>query len=198
MDPIQSTKDICSIVLTFDDGPNPETTPKLLDFLNENDIKVIFFVIGRNLITKQGSSIIRRAHVDGHIIGNHTFSHINLMRLSKPQIRDEIFRAHELICQYTETCVLFRPPFGVTNKAISQVLAELGYSQLFWNVDTMDWKYKKNAYWIDYGMKKINHYGNNIILMHDIYPTTVGNIRYFIERIKSIPNICFSIVEYQE
>jgi len=149
----QCQEEIGDIVLTFDDGPNPKTTLKLLDFFGENDIKVIFFVIGKRLISEHGLSVLRRAHLEGHIICNHTFSHPNLAILTKHQIRDEIFRTHELICKYTETCDLFRPPYGSTNRTVKQVLEELGYTQMFWNVDTMDWKYKRDGYWIDYGIK---------------------------------------------
>ena len=149
----QCQEEIGDIVLTFDDGPNPKTTLKLLDFFGENDIKVIFFVIGKRLISEHGLSVLRRAHLEGHIIGNHTFSHPDLAILTKHQIRDEILRTHELICKYTETCDLFRPPYGSTNRTVKQVLEELGYTQMFWNVDTMDWKYKRDGYWIDYGIK---------------------------------------------
>jgi peptidoglycan-N-acetylglucosamine deacetylase len=190
----QCQEDIGDIVLTFDDGPNPNTTPKLLDFFGENNIKVIFFVIGKRIITEHGLSVLRRAHLEGHIIGNHTFSHHNLVKLTKHKIRDEILRNHELICKYTGTCDLFRPPYGSTNRIVKQVLKELGYTQIFWNVDTMDWKYRIDCYWIDYGMKQLLPRINNIILMHDIYHTTVDNINNFIARIKLNFNTRFSLI----
>ncbi len=196
MDPIsgQCQEEIWEIVLTFDDGPNPKTTPKLLDFLGEHDIKVIFFVIGKKLLTEPGLSIVRRAYKEGHIIGNHSFSHPNLVRIAKPKIREEVLRAHDIICKYTGICNLFRPPYGLSNRTIKQILDELGYTQMFWTVDTMDWKYNNDHYWVDHGIKQLKFHKNNIILMHDIYHNTVDNFPYIVKLIKSIPNIHFSVL----
>ena len=68
-------------MLTFDDGPNPETTPLLLDILAQYEIKALFFVVGRRLTAREGAAITKRAAAEGHIVGNHTFDHPNLCKL---------------------------------------------------------------------------------------------------------------------
>src|ERR1035437_3041854 len=83
--------------LTFDDGPSADTTPRLLDHLKELGIKATFFVVGRNIATTSGLAIIKRMAKDGHQIGNHSYSHVNLTALNAAQIEQEIKRTEELI-----------------------------------------------------------------------------------------------------
>lgn len=181
------------IVLTFDDGPNPKTTSKLLDILAENEIKAIFFVVGQLLATSEGKAIATRAQSDGHLIANHTFSHPNLRGLSESAIRDELRRTHDLVCEYAGDCTLFRPPYGSSSATVSRVLLELGYTPILWNVDTLDWKYKKDGKWVDHGMEQIKAREDSIVLMHDIHATTVDNVPQLISRIRRISGTRFTI-----
>lgn len=181
------------ILLTFDDGPSPATTPRLLDTLAANDIHAVFFVLGQ-LIKGQGKAIVERAHSEGHVIGNHTFTHPNLKTLGREQIKDELRRTHDLICEITGECKLFRPPYGAYNSVVGEALQELGYEQLLWSVDTLDWKYRSTG-WVDVGMEQIKVREDCVVLMHDIHATTVDNVPNLISRIKRTANSTF--VPYQ-
>jgi len=182
-----------NIVLTFDDGPHPKNTPRLLDILAENKIKVVFFMLGELLATPAGKAVATRVQSEGHMIGNHSFSHRNLRGLPEADIRDEIIRTHDLVCDCTEGCTLFRPPYGSSDATVSRILVELGYTSMLWNVDTLDWKYKKDAKWVDNGMEQIKAREDSIVLMHDIHSTTVDNVSRLISRIRRIANYKFSI-----
>jgi peptidoglycan-N-acetylglucosamine deacetylase len=117
-------------VLTFDDGPVAKTTGPLLDILARHDIRALFFTVGRLLATPEGAGLARRAMSEGHVIGNHTYSHPNLRGLTKDKVRDELKRTHNLICECAGGCKYFRPPYGSSSATVSEVLQELGYARL--------------------------------------------------------------------
>lgn len=175
------------IVLTFDDGPNPETTPVLLDALAHYQIKALFFVVGNRLIARGGAAITERTAAEGHIVGNHTFGHPNLRELGFQRIREEITRTHDLICECVGQCNIFRPPYGAVNPMTSQLLLDLGYSSVPWNVDALDWKYRREGSWVHHAMRQIEARQNSIVLLHDIYRTTVEYVSRLIEQIRGIP-----------
>lgn len=187
----QPGNNVREILLTFDDGPNPRTTPKLLDILHENDIKAVFFVLGSIIERPASRPIIDRIINEGHTVGNHTFSHSNLKTLDRNGVIDEIKRTHELICDCSSGCNVFRPPYGAVNKTVAEVLVELGYTQLLWSVDTLDWKLKKYAAWVDNAMDQIRSREDSIVLMHDIHATTVDNVPMLIQRVKKLANANF-------
>jgi peptidoglycan/xylan/chitin deacetylase (PgdA/CDA1 family) len=173
--------------LTFDDGPLADTTGSLLDILAEHGIKAMFFMVGMRLSTPEGTSMARRVHGEGHRIGNHTYSHPDLRSLEEDRIRDELQRTHDLICEVAGGCEFFRPPFGWTTVSVSKVLQEFGYSQLLWDINTFDWKLRRNGAWVEFGMKQVNERENGIVLMHDIHRSTVDHVDEFIRRVKRIP-----------
>ena len=187
-----TNKEIREVAFTFDDGPNPKTTPKLLDILAENDIKAVFFVVGNMMKTAEARSIVKRAFEEGHHIGNHTYSHKNLKTLSEAKIREEVKRTHDLISEYLQDGLrFFRPPYGATNTTVSRVIREFDYMQVLWSVDTMDWKFKSNAKWVDFGMNQIKSREDSIVLMHDIHATTVNNVSRLIAKINQVPKMSF-------
>lgn len=186
-------KGVREIVLTFDDGPNPSNTPKILDILNEQGIKGLFFMVGQCLATPQGRSLMERAHREGHHIGNHTYSHADLKTLPVDGIKDELRRTQELIGDCGHACKFFRPPYGAINATVSKVLQEEGYMTVMWNVDTLDWKLKKDAGWVDHGFEQIQGREDSLVLMHDIHATTAQNLDSFVRRIKSIPQATFTL-----
>ncbi|MEW6664182.1 MAG: polysaccharide deacetylase family protein [Thermodesulfobacteriota bacterium] len=187
----QPGNNVREILLTFDDGPNPRTTPRLLDTLAENNIKAVFFVLGNLLEKPEGQNILERAIREGHTIGNHSFSHVNLKALDRSKIIEELQRTHKLICDCTGGCKVFRPPYGAVNSAVSEVLLELGYTQLLWSVDTLDWKLMKEAAWVDHAMEQIKSREDSIVLMHDIHATTVDNLPLLIQRVNRLSNTRF-------
>lgn len=188
-------KGVREILLTFDDGPNPKTTPLLLDVLAKHGVKAMFFMLGERIATSAGRKILERAHAEGHHIGNHTFSHRDLKTLDEASIRVELAKTDELIGVCGHDCRFFRPPYGASNSTVAKVVQELGYMGVMWNVDTLDWhaKYKQNGAWVDHAMDQIAAREDSIVLMHDIHPTTVDHVEALITRIKQIPNTAFAL-----
>lgn len=183
---------IREITFTFDDGPSVKNTPKLLDVLANYNIQAVFFVLGEKLQTPTARAIIERARKEGHTIGNHSFDHSNLRTLSTTQVIEQIKQTENLILECTGSgCDLFRPPYGATNSHIAAALKTLGYTQVLWNVDTMDWKYKQQGAWVDYGLQQIKAREDSIVLMHDIHTSTVSHLETFIQKIKRIPKTRF-------
>ncbi|MFF6981580.1 polysaccharide deacetylase family protein [Streptomyces sp. NPDC008343] len=127
-----------TMVLTFDDGPDPRYTPHILDTLREYDVRAMFFVCGE-MVAANGDLLARMAD-EGHVVGNHTWSHPLLTRLSTRRIREEMERTSDVIEDtYGERPVWFRAPYGAWNRTAFRLGAELGMDPLAWTVDTLDW-----------------------------------------------------------
>lgn len=155
------------IALTFDDGPDAEYTPMLLDGLAARGVKATFFVIGRE--AEEQPELMERLVKEGHLIGNHTYSHVNLQNLTDSAAKKEIKKANAVIAKYTgeEPCFL-RPPFG---SASSKMEKEMEMIQVLWSIDTMDWSCKDEGRICSTVYREIEE--NSIILMHDEYPATI-------------------------
>ncbi|MFG2470076.1 polysaccharide deacetylase family protein [Streptomyces canus] len=127
-----------TMVLTFDDGPDPRYTPHILDTLAEYDVRAMFFVCGEMAVNNQ--DLLARMSDEGHVVGNHTWSHPLLTRLTRSRIRSEMERTSDVIEDaYGERPEWFRAPYGAWNRAAFQLGAELGMEPLAWTVDTLDW-----------------------------------------------------------
>ena len=178
------------LLLTFDDGPHPTLTPKLLDRLKEHDAKGVFFVVGHRVAVKGGKEIVRRAFDEGHTIGNHTFTHPDLTKLTAEKIRDQLKRTDDLIAEFMTDHKLFRPPYGAHNPTVDNIVREMGYHMVLWNVDSEDWRKKPDG-WIEPSVESIRSRGYSTFLCHDIHPTTVNNFSRFLEAVNSVPKIRF-------
>ncbi|MDQ0584827.1 polysaccharide deacetylase family protein [Streptomyces rishiriensis] len=127
-----------TMVLTFDDGPDPRYTPGILDTLAHYDVRAMFFVCGE--MAADHLDLLGRMADEGHVVGNHTWSHPLLTGLTRRQIRSEMSRTSEVIEEgYGEPPRWFRAPYGAWNRAAFQLGAELGMEPLAWTVDTLDW-----------------------------------------------------------
>ncbi|GAA3495024.1 polysaccharide deacetylase family protein [Streptomyces prasinosporus] len=126
------------MVLTFDDGPDPRYTPDILDTLARYEVRAMFFVCGE--MVPHNQDLLARMADEGHVVGNHTWSHPLLTRLSRGRIRSELERTCDVIeTAYGERPEWFRAPYGAWNRATFQIGAELGMEPLAWTVDTLDW-----------------------------------------------------------
>jgi peptidoglycan/xylan/chitin deacetylase (PgdA/CDA1 family) len=126
------------IALTFDDGPNPAWTPRLLDTLAAHNVHATFFLLGG--FAQAEPDLVRRVAVAGHLIGNHTWSHPDLSRTSAGKVREELQRTTAILEQITGAPVrLFRPPFGARRPAVFRIARELGLLPVLWNAMTSDW-----------------------------------------------------------
>lgn len=127
-----------TMVLTFDDGPDPRYTPDILSTLREYDVHAMFFVCGEMAVDNK--DLLREMADDGHTVGNHTWSHPLLTKLSRSAIHSEMERTCEVIDDaFGEPPGWFRAPYGAWNRAAFQLGAELGMEPLAWTVDTLDW-----------------------------------------------------------
>lgn len=126
------------LALTFDDGPNPKWTPRLLEVLGEHGVKATFFILGGRAQTEP--ELVRRIAAEGHLIGNHSWSHPNLALTLASKVREELARTSETLEQITgERVTCFRPPFGARRPAVFRIAQELGLRVVTWNAMTSDW-----------------------------------------------------------
>lgn len=154
------------IALTFDDGPGPYTE-RLLDGLKERGVKASFFLIGRSV--KEYPEAVKRMEEEGHLIGNHTYSHVKLKGLSPEETRREIQKTDEAVYEITGKHVAYlRPPFGEWEEDL-----ELTYPVLpvMWTVDPLDWTTENVEEIVDRVVTQAGE--NDMILLHDCYDSSV-------------------------
>jgi peptidoglycan-N-acetylglucosamine deacetylase len=170
--------------MTFDDGPDPNNTPRLLGILKERGIKATFFLLGRSVTSFP--QIVRMIVADGHEIGNHTWDHKDLSKMSEASCMDELQRTHDAIiaaCNVTPT--IFRPPYG--NVKMSQrkaIMEKFKYPDIIWEVDTEDWKKPFSSQKVHDTILKDTKPGS-IILCHDIHAWTVDAMPATLDELKA-------------
>lgn len=162
-----STIPLKTIALTFDDGPSPEYTFRVLEKLHKYNVKATFFLVGYRV--EENCSLVKLIINEGHEIGNHTYDHPFLTDLTEDQQYLEITRTQKSISeclgndQYRP--IWFRPPYGSTNSATFDILKKLGLNSIVWSIDTVDWRNTstpKSIADLILGSK-----GQDIVLMHD-------------------------------
>ena len=162
------------VALTFDDGPSVHT-PQFLDALRDAGAHATFFIVGGNMVSPEFASYAR-ADTKLGALGDHTWSHANLVALPESQAVSEIGRAKRAIVDATHAPVqLFRPPYAARNAAIARIAASFGLVQILWNVDSRDWTGQsadKTANIVLAGLKP-----GAIILMHDTRVNSVSALR---------------------
>ncbi|MBR6477895.1 MAG: polysaccharide deacetylase family protein [Lachnospiraceae bacterium] len=155
------------IALTFDDGPHPVYTEELLDGLKERGVKATFFVTGEH--ARQYPDLIRRMQEEGHLIGNHTYSHVQLRRDHQEEFIRELQMTNEVITSITGEEVLYvRPPYGSWDRCLEK---GLNMFPVLWTIDPTDWSCL-NADTVTCRVEK-KAKDNAIILLHDSYQSSV-------------------------
>jgi peptidoglycan/xylan/chitin deacetylase (PgdA/CDA1 family) len=159
------------IAMTFDDGPSSENTPRLLQILKQRNIKATFFLIGQNVA--DNPDIVRRILADGHEVGNHSWTHPQLSKLSDDKVTAEITKTQDAIKDASGfTPTLLRPPYGaITTRQRDWIESRFGLNIILWSVDPFDWK-RPGASVITQRILTQVHPGA-IILSHDIHKQTV-------------------------
>ncbi len=160
------------IAMTFDDGPHGTNTPKLLEMAAKRHIKLTFFVLGE--CVEQNPTVLQREVAEGHEIGNHSWSHPNLAKLSDEAVRSQLQRTEDIIVKTAGVKPkLMRPPYGeLTKRQRIWVNRDFGYKVILWDVDPLDWKRPGPsvvARRIIGGTRP-----GSIILSHDIHPPTIA------------------------
>lgn len=157
------------IALTFDDGPSTVYTPRLLDGLKERGVPATFFLIGQNIEKEGASQIVKRMYQEGHLIGNHTYHHVEITKVGNDEAYREIMMTNEVIQNITGKEVEFmRPPFGLWQKDLEKKIHVL---PVMWTIDPLDWATEN----VDEIVNKVvtEARENDIILLHDCYDSSV-------------------------
>lgn len=155
------------IAITFDDGPRRETTERLLDGLEERDARATFFLIGRQI--EGNEDLVERMQAEGHQVGSHTWSHTRLTGVSADTLRQEVGRTEEALEDLLGPgSYWLRPPYGAVDAADRDLIQT---PMIKWSIDPRDWEKLDTAQVTAAVLKAAAP--NQIILLHDIYPTSV-------------------------
>lgn len=155
------------IALTFDDGPHPVCTKLLLNGLRERGVKATFFVIGENIPGRE--ELIAQMAKDGHMIGNHTYNHVDISTLGREEACEELQRTCDLVEEITGSPTAYvRAPFGKWDDGLDACLTMIPVK---WTIDPMDWATKNQSEIVDRVVEKAGD--NDIILLHDCYESSV-------------------------
>ena len=166
------------ILFTFDDGPNPITTPQVLDILKQHHIHAVFFMVGEMAGSgnKKVPGIVQRVLDEGHVIATHTMTHQDLCKLKDPaRAAREIDQGKETIERVAKIDTLwFRTPFGVRCERLEQMLAERKLDHFHWDLDPQEWRHGNVDRTVKYVTGELARAsGRAVLLMHDIKPVTV-------------------------
>jgi peptidoglycan-N-acetylglucosamine deacetylase len=187
-----------SLALTFDDGPNPAITPRLLDLLDRHEARATFFLVGKHV--RAAGALAREIAARGHTLGNHTDSHPSLLWLSPRRIRDELERCEEAIAEATgRRAAWMRPPYGFRGPQLDGVVRRGGWSGVaMWSLTGYDWKPQPAERMIE-RLRRARP--GDIVLMHDgdhralgsDRSHTVGALEYWLPRWRDAGIECVSL-----
>ncbi|HKS82136.1 MAG TPA: polysaccharide deacetylase family protein [Candidatus Acidoferrales bacterium] len=173
-----------TLLLTFDDGPHPRYTDKILKILKDNNIQAVFFEVGRNVGTVAPDGQIKlaptaavsyRILAQGSSIGNHSYSHPVLPKLDPAGYTREIDSTNDLLKYVLKSDpALFRPPYGASNTAILDLAQSDHLKTMIWNIDSMDWADPVASSIAQRVMQGVEKYGRGIILFHDIHSRAIA------------------------
>ena len=156
------------IALTFDDGPAAPDN-RILAALEAVGGRATFFMVGQNV--KGHPDIIRRMMADGCELGNHSWNHPQLNKLSAGEVRSQISRTNDAIAAVAgHGATVMRCPYGATGGSVKSVLADMGYASILWSIDTLDWKTRNASSTVSSVLNNVKD--GDIILMHSLYGAT--------------------------
>lgn len=159
------------LALTYDDGPNDPHTFRLLEILAKHGVHATFFLIGRYVQARP--DIAREIAKAGHVVGNHSFSHPNMIFASRQQTKSELQQCQQVLSDAVgELPQLFRPPFGGRKPGTLRIARRLGLQPVMWNVTGWDWKGRPAEYIEQKVRGKIR--GGDVVLLHDGSHTAFG------------------------
>lgn len=166
------------VALTFDDGPNAKYTEGLLKGLKERGVQATFFLLGHQV--EKSPEIVKKMHEDGHLIGNHSYEHVNLSSLSDEAAMVQVDKTNEAIYQVTgEFPEYIRPPFGCWKSNLDYKTTMI---EVLWNVDPLDWKTDNTDAVVQKVLKEVEE--NDIILLHDASESSVNAAFRIIDTLK--------------
>ena len=174
-------KVVSCVALTFDDGPGDQTD-RLLAALREKGVRATFFTIGKNV--KANPGIVKKEAAEGHSVGNHSWDHPQLTKLTPEELRKELKNTSDSIVEAGAPApVLMRPPYGSSNAAVLKAIGENGMAETRWDVDTEDWKNKNAAVTTQRALAGARP--GSVILMHDIHASSVDAVPGLIDQLRA-------------
>jgi peptidoglycan/xylan/chitin deacetylase (PgdA/CDA1 family) len=181
------------VALTFDDGPKLDTTPVVLDLLKARGIQATFLINGGKVTSDAHRALLARMVAEGHLLGNHTHTHVDATAVSDATLRAEIEKTDAVLRAAGVTPRFFRFPYGASNCATAQTVRSYGYSVLGWHIDTADWcfasgkgtcpkstfqyvpdEYRDDMVGLTVAQVKVTNGG--VVLFHDIHANTVNQL----------------------
>ncbi|HEU4752742.1 MAG TPA: polysaccharide deacetylase family protein [Armatimonadota bacterium] len=158
------------VALTFDDGPDPQHTPRILDILQEAGAKATFFLVGRAVI--RCPDLVRRIVAEGHAVGNHTFSHVPLRRLGTSALAEELAKTDRILAELgVPSLPPVRPPWGSISPGQVLHLARANRRIILWSADARDYRAASDEAVAGWGGRL---QPRDILLLHDRFPATVA------------------------
>jgi len=166
------------LIFTFDDGPNPKTTPAVLDALAKHHIKAVFFLVGDRLepMPKATPAIVARMIAEGHVVATHTMHHLDMcLKKNHDKAAGDIDTGRAVVEKATgQRTFWFRTPFGARCTLVEELLAERGLTHFHWDLDPQDWKHNDPVKAVTYVEKQVGKMtGRNVLLMHDTKQATM-------------------------
>jgi peptidoglycan/xylan/chitin deacetylase (PgdA/CDA1 family) len=184
-----------TLVLTFDDGPHPSYTDRIIDILKKYQVKAVFFEVGQNLGSFKKDNTIQhtraaaaseRAIKSGFSLGNHSHTHPFLPKLADKELLDEIERPNQLLQAVTQTpIILFRPPYGAQNEKLLAALQDHHLKSILWNIDSRDWADPIPKSIANRVLGEVFKQDHGIILFHDIHQRTIEALPLVLETLKN-------------
>ena len=169
------------VAFTFDDGPNPETTPAVIEACTKYNIPATFFIVTQRITGKRGErsrEVLQQELEAGFMIGSHSVTHANLKSGAAGLLAKEIDASlRTLAPQINRPVGMFRPPFGAFNKAGRAWLKKLNMTEVLWSVDTLDWKARNPERLRAKVIRMITKQNGGVVLMHDVKPITAKIIQ---------------------
>ena len=175
---VREPQEARKVALTFDDGPS-EYTVELSRGLKERGVQATFFLLGENMEGRR--EMIEELVKDGHLIGNHSYHHVQLNKLSMEEAMEEIEKTNRLIREWTgEEPVYIRPPYGAWSQELEKVVDMI---PVFWNVDSLDWKLQNKEQVLCCLSGQVKE--GDVILMHDGYQSSVDAAFALVDHLQS-------------
>lgn len=161
------------VMLTFDDGPHPETTPKILNLLKEQNVKATFFIIGKE--AEKYPQLVKQINDEGHLIGNHSYSHSNFLPFFwSRKLKKDFKKAEGILKDITgKETVYIRPPFGATSPSYYKLLRKTSYKSIGWSFRSFDTLSKNKEDLKTKTFHAISLIDNPILLFHDTQQITL-------------------------
>jgi peptidoglycan/xylan/chitin deacetylase (PgdA/CDA1 family) len=151
------------VAITFDDGPDGVFTPRILDVLRQNHAPATFFVVG-NRVTAH-PEVVRRMVAEGHELGNHSFHHPMLSKLTAAQITNELNTTNDAVRHITGSPMhVVRPPYGEVEPVVTETATGLGYRLVLWDIDSLDWKKGQTTHGVL--ANTVPNFRNGAIILH--------------------------------